>query len=1040
MRMGRTMWCVAVAVAAIALSSVGKAQTVDVKFRYKPQATYVRVHFPGVFNGWGPNSSGTIQAGTPSQADSFEVSTGMWVKTIPLAFGTWQYKIYRQLSATPTDWSWISDPLNRIVVTSDQNSQFVVDSLVLFQICAYPYVLESTPSGNKFVTNTGVPRLSAGIFQPAGSPPPAILATLDGSPLPDPLNSYDTTSGILTYVPLVSIPDGNHVFKLVVNAGAQVRTDSVAFEVRARPVQIQTPSFITRKTTYVTAGVVLKGDGSGPDSSVLSAIVQVGGNSKQVPVLNGSFADTTLLSDGINIIHVSTPAGTDSVRVTRIVNHAPNAQAYAISGGSTILLTAAGSTDPDNQPLSNFRWLDDPVTPLGLNGATGVNVSIATPVAAGEYYYSLIATDPDGNADTTRNFFVRTADGSIQNPTIASNPSWVKKARVYFLFPKAMSPTGTLNAAAAHLQRIRDLGFNVIWMMPVMKNAFPINNGTGPGYNIIDFYNVAPEYGSDDDFRNFVAQAHALGIKVILDVTPNHSSRFHPWAANARALRQNSPYWNWYQHTIIPHNDNGLGQSLDADGFNYYSGFSNQLLNLNWTDVDMRSEMINVYKYWIQQFGIDGYRFDVYWGPHRRYGEAYMGKPVRDGLKHIKPDILLLAEDDGTGSGTESIYADYVSGGINGGVDAAYDFSLYFNQIRGFGFSAPAIDNLQSGIYNGGFSPGSNALFMRFMESQDEDRIVTFYSNSFALDPTTTFMRTMPMASVVFTVPGFPMIWNGQEVGWGYGITGAKEARNRSVIDWNYGGKTLLSPHYQKLATIRGEFPAFTTHKQDTNGDGQVNASDTPEFVRAGSSVDLVYAFMRPYLDQNGLTVVNFSGTDQSAQIDLTASFGLMFTEDIRPGNSYFLNNLYAGTHEVILGSSFHAVNVSLPPYGSAIYTVSTTPDTLKLQNPILSVGPTHDSPMTYGLEQNYPNPFNPTTVVSYQLSVVSVVKLVVYDILGRKVNTLANAVQSPGRYTVRFDGTSLSSGIYFCRLVAIPADGATVGGFREIRKMMLMK
>jgi glycosidase len=236
-----------------------------------------------------------------------------------------------------------------------------------------------------------------------------------------------------------------------------------------------------------------------------------------------------------------------------------------------------------------------------------------------------------------------------------------------------MSDAGTLNAAAQRLSIIHDMGFNIIWMMPVMVNAYPINNQGGPGYNIIDFYNVAPEYGTNQDFKNFVSQAHSLGMKVILDVTPNHTSRFHPWSADAHANKQKSPYWNWYEHTLIPHNTNGLGQMLDADGFNYYSGFSDQLLNYNWTDIDARAEMISVYKYWIKEFGIDGYRFDVYWGPHRRYGEQYMGKPVRDALKHIKPNILLLAEDDGTGVGTETIYADYSSGGINGGVDAAYD-------------------------------------------------------------------------------------------------------------------------------------------------------------------------------------------------------------------------------------------------------------------------------------------------------------------------------------------------------------------------------
>ena len=206
-----------------------------------------------------------------------------------------------------------------------------------------------------------------------------------------------------------------------------------------------------------------------------------------------------------------------------------------------------------------------------------------------------------------------------------------------------------------------------------MKNAFPINNGPGPGYNIVDFYNVAPEYGTNQDFKNFVAQAHGLGMKVILDVTPNHSSRFHPWSADAHTFKTNSVYWYWYEHATITSNTNGLGDCLDADSFNYYCGFSEQILNFNWTDADMRAEMINVYKYWITQMGVDGYRLDVYWGPHRRYGEANMGKPVREALQPQARHPPLSSEDDGTGAGTEVIYAD-CSRRCQRRVDAAYDF------------------------------------------------------------------------------------------------------------------------------------------------------------------------------------------------------------------------------------------------------------------------------------------------------------------------------------------------------------------------------
>jgi O-glycosyl hydrolase len=88
--------------------------------------------------------------------------------------------------------------------------------------------------------------------------------------------------------------------------------------------------------------------------------------------------------------------------------------------------------------------------------------------------------------------------------------------------------------------------------------------------------------------------------------------------------------------------------------------------------------------------------------------------------------------------------------------------------------------------------------------------------------------------------------------------------------------------------------------------------------------------------------------------------------------------------------------------------------------------------PMSFGLSQNYPNPFNPSTVISYQLSAVSNVKLTVYDILGREIVTLLNEVKSPGTYTATFDATDLMSGVYFYRLQA--------GSFIETKKLILLR
>ncbi len=113
-----------------------------------------------------------------------------------------------------------------------------------------------------------------------------------------------------------------------------------------------------------------------------------------------------------------------------------------------------------------------------------------------------------------------------------------------------------------------------------------------------------------------------------------------------------------------------------------------------------------------------------------------------------------------------------------------------------------------------------------------------------------------------------------------------------------------------------------------------------------------------------------------------------------------------------------------LQPFGSLeVYNWSTV---------VSAIGEQNFAPSTTRLNQNYPNPFNPSTEIRYQLSAVSDVTLKVYDVLGREVATLVNEVEKPGRYDVRFDGSRLGSGVYFCKL--------TAGSFMDTRKLVLIK
>jgi hypothetical protein len=299
------------------------------------------------------------------------------------------------------------------------------------------------------------------------------------------------------------------------------------------------------------------------------------------------------------------------------------------------------------------------------------------------------------------------------------------------------------------------------------------------------------------------------------------------------------------------------------------------------------------------------------------------------------------------------------------------------------------------------------------------------------------------MATVLFTVPGFPMLWNGQEVGWGYGIPGAKEARNRSVINWDYQGKQHLAPHYQALAHLRGQFPAFTWHKRDSNGDGRVNAADSADIVRLGTSNGNVYAFTRPYADQNGLTVVNFTGSPVTASVSLNVPGAFRFSGGIVSGKTYWLNELLTGIRTPVdAGMLSGSLSVSLPAYGSAVYTVSLTPDTLRVANPITAIEETGTLPREFLLDQNYPNPFNPSTTIRFAVPVASWVTLKVYDLLGRELAVLVGGAMAAGTHAVVWNGTNaaghqVGSGVYLLRLAAAAAGGVET---TMTRKMILVR
>lgn len=1016
--MKKTVFMLAMTVVSAFTMMAQTTDSVDVTFYFKPIDNPTSVFLPGEFNNWGPNANGVISSGAASMMTK-DASTGIWWKTVRLQVGgmtgggipgAYQYKFNENGT------SWLSDPVNPRQNTSDNNN-----SILYIKSPTIEYLLPNVTSG---VLGQQHPTISAYLFPSLNSPVDtnSIEIWVDSTAYTVPPSDYNHTTSLVSFTPTAPLENGSRKIKISVkNIAGSVVTDSATFTVLAGPIQILNQSGYTT----VKDSVVI--NGSVEDIRITSAqIVHNETDSQTVSIASGKFSKSYALSDSANTFRAVTKDSTGATIIsslyviTRFINHLPTAVISFLPGSGSVTLSSANSSDPDSAQTASltFLWSVDPNNPAaisGVAGSTAKSIDINTPKTVGEYYVGLVAADAKGNKDTTRAYFTVNADGSVTIPAINSNPQWARMGRIYELFFNSFTPEKTINAATQQLDYLKNLGVNILWIMPVMTNADPIDNGPGPGYNIVDFYTVAPQYGTNADFQNFVQQAHQRGLKVILDVTPNHTSSDHPFVEDARLFTTNSFYWPFYQHQEVtnPNYQPLITEAITSDGFVYYSSFSDDLLNYNWSDADARAYMIGVYTWWVKQMGVDGYRFDVYWGPHDRTnggngGEQEMGVPVRGAIKHIKPDVFILGETYATGVGTETYYGD-----DNGGLDAAYDWNLLHNVIQPYNVSSPTLNNNVTNYGADdtmGFVPGPNALFMRFLENHDETRIAALYGS---------YAKTMPMGTMIFTVPGIPMIYSGQEVGYGLGNTNNSIDTRRSVIDWNSAGKSLLTPHYQRLAWIRATFPAFSTQSMIV----------LPTAPAAGS----IYSYTRPFLDQNGIAIENFNSFAATASITLKPS-NVFISNGPTNGKTYWLNDVYHDTaYQVSFYSDTLNFTTTLPAYGSAVYILADSE--IHMAVPTLTsvaVQKQPSAPFTFTLNQNFPNPFNPSTTIQYSIPHASKVTLKVYDVLGRVVSALVDEQKNAGAYSVEFDGKALSSGVYYYRL--------TSNNNSDVKRMLLLK
>ena len=338
-------------------------------------------------------------------------------------------------------------------------------------------------------------------------------------------------------------------------------------------------------------------------------------------------------------------------------------------------------------------------------------------------------------------------------------PDWLASAVVYEVFPRAFSKEGNLAGVTRRLAELKHLGADVIWLMPIHPTGEKHKPGPdGSPYAVRDFYQIDPRLGSKKDLIQLVETAHGLGLKVILDLVPNHTAWDAEWMKDSDLYRKNSqgevmhpqPAWK-------------------------------DVAALDYTQPKTRQAMIEVMRYWLKEAKVDGFRCDA-----ACFVPVDFWEEARAVLDQTHPGVLWLAEAEDP---------PYLAKAF----DVDYDWPLYhsLNRVMLEGKSATDLRKTWEAS-RARFPLGSRHL--RFSDNHDQVRAVVRYGMDGAI----------ATQVLMFTLDGVPLIYNGMEVGDATESTAPALFETRKIA-WEPVGRPPIRDLYRALIAFRKENKAMTS-------------------------------------------------------------------------------------------------------------------------------------------------------------------------------------------------------------------------------------
>jgi len=448
--------------------------------------------------------------------------------------------------------------------------------------------------------------------------------------------------------------------------------------------------------------------------------------------------------------------------------------------------------------------------------AAGQRITVATPSADGEYYVSLRVVDAEGHEDTSSNYFVVSESQARIPDYDKENAAWIESAVVYGVVVRKFGDPA-FQGIVDRLDYLKDLGVDALWLSPI--NTSPSGDY---GYAVVDYFGINPDFGTKDDFKKLIDEAHARGIRVLMDFVPNHTSAEHPYFQDAQARGKQSPYYDFYDR--------------DESGEPTHYFHWEHLPNLNYDNPEVERFMLEAFSYWVREFGVDGFRTDACWGVKERKPDFW--PKWRRELKRIKPDVLLLAE----ASARDPYYFD-------NGFDAAYDWTAALGKWAwepAWSSRTLLIYNLNAALTNNGQGFHPDALIFRFLNNNDTGtRFITKHGEE----------MTRVATALLLTLPGLPCVYTGDEIGaWFHPYD------DPLPLVWNEDKYPGLRDYHKKLIALRKATPSLHSRQWRP-----VDAQPSKQ----------IYSYLR-YVDpaeQPTLVLLNFSDQELAAELVLPEAF-----------------------------------------------------------------------------------------------------------------------------------------------------------------------